>query len=107
MKNSIWKFELSPVQDVVSVLMPAGARTLSAKAQFDSLCVWALCDVDEVARAWRYFHIFGTGHAIPTGLNLKFLGMTQMNGGRFVLHIFESVKDPGAPAAVWDDIFRT
>lgn len=107
MKNSIWKFELSPIQDVVSVLMPAGAKTLSAQAQFDSLCVWALCDVDEVARDWRYFRIFGTGHAIPTDLDLKFLGTTQMHGGRLVLHIFESSKDPGVPPAIWDDIFRT
>lgn len=84
MARTIWKFLLRPGEPVV---MPAGARPISAREQHDTICVWA--EVDPAAPMEpRHFGVYGTGHALPDDPG-RFLGTASLHGGRLIFHVYE------------------
>ena len=82
-----YKFE---IDSEISIEMPIGAEILNVQIQDGKPCLWALVSPD-IDKEYRYFRIFGTGHAIyyDMGTNYKYIATFQTDGGLFVWHLFE------------------
>ena len=89
MEQRIWKYELTPGRDT-TLMMPRGARTLSAGVQGEALVIWAMVD-PQATPEQRSFRVFPTGVTIteddwqhgPSA----FIATVQM--GALVFHVFE------------------
>lgn len=86
---TIWKEEIG-IEDTVNLLLPLGAEILSCQVQHDTPCIWYKCDSVQ-SREPRTLRMFGTGHPIPEGLDLKFIDTIQVLGGTLIFHVFELV----------------
>lgn len=89
MSYTIWKQTLQPA-DVQVIMAPEGAEMLSAREQFDHICVWFRCDPSKPLRA-RKLAIVGTGNPAPDG-DGRFLGTASLRGGQLMFHVFEQVQ---------------
>lgn len=85
MSKSIWKFELSPNDPYV--LMPIGARVLTAREQMEDIFVWAEVDPN-AAQETRHFCVYGTGQEMPDDPG-TYIGTAMIDDGRFVFHVYE------------------
>ena len=90
MANVIWKFTLDTSG---VVMMPKGAKPISAREQGDALCVWAIVD-PEAPKVSRRVYIIGTGHEGANYGDLPFLGTALLMGGRLVIHVFDGGEMP-------------
>ena len=86
---SIWKFPFQ-VSDFLTISMPLGANILSIQVQRDVPTIWAMVNPN-AQLVTRSFRCFGTGHPIPSGLPLEFVGTVQMFDGELVFHVFEDL----------------
>lgn len=86
MAHTIHKAVLKPA-DVQEIMVPEGAEMLSAREQFDDICVWYRCDPSRRLRP-RKLAIVGTGHPAPDESG-RFLGTASLHGGQLMFHIFE------------------
>lgn len=96
--EEIWKFPISletlSATSEPIVELPTGARVISAQAQGNDLCLWAIVDPTQEKRA-RQFSIYGTGHPVigfshPIIKERNFIGTVQFYDGTLVLHVFEN-----------------
>lgn len=88
---TIYKYPLHEVTDRPVVEMPKGAHVLSFQTQGEVPCIWALVDNEQPLEE-RGFYLVGTGHPFaykPT--SMRFIGTTQLMGGRLIFHLFEPV----------------
>ena len=85
--DTIWKFELEIIDEQM-VEMPEGAIILAVQAQYDKPWLWARVN-PHAKPTQRKIMTHGTGHEVPetTGSHL---GTYQIQGGRYVFHVFES-----------------
>ncbi len=67
-----------------TIMMPAGARFLSAQEQDGLICMWF--QHDGAPAEWRHFKIVGTGHPFVSA-GVTFLATVQIPP--FVWHVFE------------------
>ena len=84
----IWKFPFE-LKDEIELEMPAGAQVLTADMQGDTPCLWAIVEVTNVGSYvidTREFHLFGTGHPMPS-CPLKYVATFQMVGGSLIWHL--------------------
>ena len=96
--TSVWKFPLTmcSYQDLE---LPKGAQILCVQAQYDSLVLWAICDVHGEAKETRHFRVSGTGHRLAFGedakkyTSRKYIGTVQFDQGDTILHVFELFND--------------
>lgn len=88
--KSIWKFVLDPKN--LKVMMPIGARLLTAQGQNDQICVWAEVDI-AADKEPVTFEIFGTGHEIPEdmGIDREYIGTAQIYSGSLVFHVYKYI----------------
>lgn len=86
----IWKQTLRPI-DVQEIMVPEGAEMLSAREQFDHICVWFRCDPTKQLRS-RKLAIVGTGNPAPDSTG-RFLGTASLSGGQFIFHVFEQCAE--------------
>jgi hypothetical protein len=93
-RKIIGKYKLE-VTDAQTIIMPRGARVLSAQTQFGGPKIWALIDADEPMCERRVF-IIGTGHPITPEFKTMaaFVGTFQLQNGSFVGHVFVAPEDP-------------
>jgi len=87
--NTIWKYELSPGQQVIK--LPKGANILSVTAQEEVVCLWAFV-TPENEPEMRVFRILGTGDLINNEFSeLEFIGTVQLDtlDNIVSLHVFE------------------
>jgi len=88
MAKQIWKFPIPITGEKLELTMPVGSEILHIAAQYDVGALWALVDSDpEKIDVVRTFHIFGTGHDVPS--ELAYVGTWLVAGGTFVWHLFE------------------
>jgi hypothetical protein len=86
--RQIWKFPVE-IADDVTIIMPRGAEVLYVGEQAAGLAIWALVDPDESLEE-RMFHIFGTGHSIPSIIEGRdHIATVPMRDGVFVWHVFD------------------
>ena len=88
-QKTIWKWELE-IDDLVKLQLPKGAEILTVQAQFGKPCLWAMVN-PKAETEERLFETFGTGHPIPydIGVDRKYIGTYQVQGGGLVFHLFE------------------
>ena len=84
--KAVWKYPL-PGSDTFDIKMPRGAKILTAAAQFEDVCLWALVN-PEAPPETRSFRLAGTGHEITENLG-RHISTFQLANGRIVLHLFE------------------
>lgn len=89
MANTVWKFPLQ-VQDVQEIEVPSRSKALTVQMQGGVPCIWYAVQ-DEYAKRTKAIRMFGTGHHVPAGLVLNYIGTVQ--DGELVWHVFEEV-DP-------------
>jgi hypothetical protein len=76
MAKEIWKYPFQTDRD--EIVMPLGAKIITAGMQGDDFFVWAIVDPAQTLRATRRIAMFGTGHP-----------MTEEDAaGRFINTIF-------------------
>lgn len=79
-----------PLEDWVTISMPAGAIPLCVQTQLGAPELWARVD-PERPMAVHHFRIAGTGH--PLGSNVgEHIDSFQLNGGALVFHVFAEAK---------------
>ncbi len=84
----IWKYLLATGLNPVN--MPSGAHVLSAHGQRDEVCIWALVDPERPVEG-RRFWVLGTGDITDPAVSLgAFIGTVLLDGGDYVLHVFEA-----------------
>ena len=102
MSKRIWKYELE-VTDEQSIEMPEGAVILSVQSQpayvppdisrrnQNLVHIWAEVEPHNPVEL-RHFCVFGTGHRMPDGEDLKFIGTVQVYNGVQVYHVYEKIS---------------
>lgn len=93
MSRTIWKYELDPRSDVISLDVPNGAELLHVDSQHETICVWFELDPND-ATEMRHFEIFGTGHLIreDMGINRCHIGTIQLKNGNLIFHVYERLN---------------
>ena len=84
--TQVWKYVLKPE---ISIEMPVRAEILTVEAQRDEICMWVRVR-PSAPKVKRDFVVFGTGHDIPDGIQLNFIGTAHIFGGELVFHVFEN-----------------
>jgi hypothetical protein len=87
--RTIWKFPV-PASRRGVVEMPKCANILAVQMQGDDVCMWAMVDT-KAPMERREFLVLGTGHEVPDGDTLAYLGTFQPDegGSPLVFHVFE------------------
>ena len=84
----IYKYVITRV-GVNQLLVPKGAKLLSCKAQDEKICLWFLVDPLASKRDVRLFTCIMTGERIEILAKKEFIDTCLIDGGSFVLHVFE------------------
>lgn len=84
---AIWKFSL-PLSGAHEIQMPEKAEILYAQSQNEKPTIWALVDTDKPTES-RSFRVELTGFAITGSMDRGYIGTVQLNGGAYVVHVFE------------------
>lgn len=87
----VYKYQL-PMNDWVSITMPAGAEPLCVEVQNGLPCLWARITVDNPP-AVHHFRIAGTGHDLGSNVG-RHLGSVLLHDGALVLHVFSEAQQP-------------
>lgn len=85
----IYKYEIPLEHDEFVLDLPKNSKILSFQVQNNKSFIWAI--VDEIAeKEKRNFILLGTGQSFEEDylLGYNFIGMSQMNEGSLVLHLF-------------------
>ena len=88
--KTIHKYTLDRAWDQ-KVSMPRGAKILSVQPQNGLPQIWAEVDPNALT-VERTFVVIGTGHKLPEGFTLEFLGTVQLQNGSLVLHVYEATQ---------------
>lgn len=83
-----WPLVISHIQWIE---MPEEAQILSLQVQHGTPHIWALVDPEKPATQRRFFEMYGTGNSIAPDPG-PYVGTFQLNGGNFVLHVFEKLQ---------------
>jgi hypothetical protein len=87
MSDTIYKYSL-PLDDIVRIPLPFGARVLSVGEQHGQLVLWALVN-PAYKTLLTTFRIAGTGHPIVDAEHWNFIGTVQTREGSLVWHVFQ------------------
>ena len=82
----VYKYELPPLGDWISMTMPEGAEPLCVQVQGGRPCMWARVVVGRPPVV-HHFRIAGTGHDLGSNVG-RHIGSFQLEGGALVFHVF-------------------
>lgn len=85
----IWKAVLR-LTDTQELEVPEGTEFICAREQNGQVCVWFLCR-PAAPRERRTLVIAGTGHAVPSDGQSRYIGTAFMADGAMVWHVFEKI----------------
>jgi len=88
--KKIFKYPLE-VEDKQVVMMPEDAEILCIQVQHGTPCIWALVDPALAVSQERTLLTFGTGHELPSGVEMTYIGTYQMHSDSLVFHVFEQL----------------
>ena len=88
--KAIFKYPLQNV-DSQAIIMPKDAVILCVKRQGASAFIWAIVDPDNQS-VGRTILMVGTGHPLPEGAEVFYIGTYISEGGLFTWHCFERLK---------------
>lgn len=96
--NTIFKYTLN-IRDEQVIEMPSTLSFLSVQMQYHNPQLW--CVVNPNSERIRYkIYCHGTGHAMPSDRNFKYLGTVQQDEGTLIWHFFTDFYTPGSVAAI-------
>ena len=87
MKQTIWKFPLE-VADEQMVEMPKNAEILSVQNQKGKAVLYAMVATSNETEK-RCIITLGTGHTMPEGFRLVYIGSVSFYDGKIIFHYFE------------------
>ena len=116
--KQVWKFPIESESSCFAIKMPKGAIIRSFQTQLvprpstlgeppkkqnpvftvvrdvEVPTIWAEVDLDgpkdkDFETESRVFCLVGTGHTLPSGQSLEYIGTAQMYQGSLVLHLYE------------------
>jgi len=87
--KTIYKYELE-VTHIQRVFLPSDAEILAVQSQDHTPHIWAMVEPENKVEE-RVFEIFSTGQPIGEGMGVdrKYIGTFQLQGGTLVFHLFE------------------
>ena len=88
MSFTIWKETLVIASGTQEKFMPMGAQILTVREQETSIAMWYHCNPDNIMEK-RRFIVIPTGSIAPTMEGANYLGTAQIEGGKFIFHVFE------------------
>lgn len=85
---TIHKYEV-PLEEVVSLSLPEGAKFLHFDNQFDRPCLWCLVDTDK-SKVLHKFRLLKTGYNLAPYLaeELQYIGTALFIDDSLVFHLF-------------------
>lgn len=83
--QAIWKFPLEVIGKQ-EIDIPKGAKILTVQTQFNTPCIWAICDIN-VPKEKKTINMIRTGHGHDY-IHGEYIGTTQVAEGRLVWHFF-------------------
>lgn len=86
---TIHKFAVPTIDTEIEIEMPVSTKILTVQNQREWMYIWALVNTEAPKEKCK-FMIFGTGHEIPKGVHLEYIGTTQYDDGHFVWHLFKT-----------------
>ncbi len=86
--KKIYKNVLEPI-DKQTFHLQKGAKIITAREQFNNICIWFEFDTDIVEVEERTIFVVGTGNTMPQEA-VNYLGTAQIHGGNLVFHVYES-----------------
>ena len=89
--KKVFKFELPVEGGPKDVMMPRGAQILHIGHQGDpnTVCIWAMVNIDEPTTMAKTFYVIGTGHEFPEPARWKFVGTVNYHPIPIVWHVFQ------------------
>ncbi len=84
----VWKYQLR-VADQQVIEMPEHAIVLDVQTQYGQPCIWALVDPKALLESVS-IRTIGTGHEVPDGQRLDYIGTYQLADGSIVYHVFSA-----------------
>jgi hypothetical protein len=88
--RKVFKYTLEEAEQQ-ALDLPVGAELLSVGYQNGQLRLWALVDPDQTMTETHRIRMAGTGHPLPDGVELAFLGRVGLLDGALILHFFEEL----------------
>lgn len=88
MAETICKANLASYQSVTDVMMPEGAKILSAAKQYDQIVIWFVCDPSKPGKA-RAIEVCWTGYQPVDSNRTRFIGTVLLENEQLVCHVFE------------------
>jgi len=99
--KTIWKYTLQN-KERQELALPKNAEILSAHAQKENICIWALVDTEQIDLVEsRTILIYPTGKPFEAALTYtrsntntgsRFIGTVLLHNGSLVFHVFEKNK---------------
>lgn len=86
----VWKYELNSGKNI---FIPDGFTFLSMQSQHNVPCMWVAVCPDNIKSEYKP-HMYGTGQAIVSPLNKKYIGTFQEAGGALAWHVFLEKIEP-------------
>lgn len=84
----IYKYQLPATLGAHTLLLPTGARFLSAQMQDNILTLWAMIDLEEKKQASYQLLILGTGIDLLPDFDKDWRFIDTAQDGYYVWHIF-------------------
>ena len=88
--KAVWKYEVPSSPGAFEKALPIAAEILTVACQHNRPVMWVLVDPD-AEKEYRSFFIAETGKSIDHA-PLKPIGTVQLDGGSYVLHVFEVLQ---------------
>lgn len=92
MAQVVYKYPVQLSSSHFILDLPLGAKVLTVQTQGDAASqhaqLWALVEKSKPTER-RKFQVYGTGHDIPDGQELEYIGTYQQFIGDLVWHVFE------------------
>jgi hypothetical protein len=92
---------MADLKNQVTIGIPHNSEFLTLQMQRGIPCLWFEVDPD-TPEEMRTFHVIGTGHTVPEGIALEYVGTVQAFDETLVLHVYEQPRyetGPHAPAS--------
>lgn len=97
MSKSVWEFPIESIDRQV-LMLPRGAKILTAQMRRGNICLYALCDNAEITSETRTFIIHSTGYPLPKTVydsSLHYINTVQLPDRELIFHVFELLPETG------------
>ena len=84
--RTVYKYPIEIV-DFQTVQVPMDFKMLTTAVQNDAVCIWAEVETTIPTLPLKIY-VVGTGHRLPDGIDLNYIGSVQLYDGKSVFHVY-------------------